>query len=60
MVPVTTIDFDSIKECKEFMEKYENVVGYNIYGMSNYIHQYITRRFPKDIKLDRDKINVNH
>jgi DNA polymerase elongation subunit (family B) len=56
--PVTTIDFDSMKECKEFMEKYENVVGYNIYGMSNYIHQYITRRFPKDIKFDRDKINV--
>ena len=56
--PITTIDFDSMKECKAFMEKYESVVGYNIYGMSNYIHQYITRKFPKDIKFDRDKINV--
>ena len=56
---VAPITFDSMRETKEWLQTYDGVSNFNIYGSTNYIHQYITDKFPKDIEFDRDKINVS-
>ena len=52
------VQMDSMREAKQWLEKYKGVQGMNIYGSQNYIHQYITSKFPRNIEFDRDKINV--
>ena len=53
------VEFDSMRESKQWLEQYRDVRGLKIYGHANYIHQYITQRYPGDIQWDRDKINVS-
>lgn len=56
--PIGPVKMDNMREGKEWLEKYKDVSGFNIYGNPNYIHQYITEKFPGDIKFERDQINV--
>ena len=52
------VEFDSMKESRDWLEQYQHVTGFEVYGTNNYLHQYVTRKFPKDIRFDRDRINV--
>ena len=56
--PVQPVTLDSMKDARDFINKYEGVDNFPIYGTTNYVTQYITDRFPGDVKFDRDKINV--
>ena len=55
---VEPMKFDNMRESKEFIEKYKDVSNFTVYGNTNYIHQYITETFPKDITFDPKLINV--
>tara|TARA_B100000902_G_C27309945_1_gene917785 strand:- start:237 stop:2804 length:2568 start_codon:yes stop_codon:yes gene_type:complete len=57
---IGSVQLDSMREAKQWLAKYENVQGFNIYGATNYIHQYITSKFPKEIEFERDTINVTN
>lgn len=57
-VDVDSIQFDSMRDAKEYIDLYKDVTGYRIYGTRNYIHQYISEKFPRDIQFDRDVVNV--
>jgi DNA polymerase elongation subunit (family B) len=57
-VTVGPVKFDTMREAKEYIDLYRDVNGYKIYGNRNYIQQYITEKFPRDIEFDRDVINV--
>ena len=57
---VAPVQFESMREAKNWLAKYDDVKGFNVYGATNYIHQYITSKFPRDIEFDRDKINVTN
>ena len=49
----------NIAECKEFIEKYSGVEGFEIYGNDRYICQYISERYPEEeIKFDITKIKL--
>jgi len=49
----------NIAECKEFIEKYSGVEGFDIYGNDRYICQYISERYPEEeIKFDITKIKL--
>jgi len=52
------VEFESMREASDWLKQYEDVHGFNVYGSTNFIHQYITNKFPRDINFDRDKINV--
>ena len=52
------VEFNSMRESKQWLEQYSDVGSFKIYGHSNYIHQYITQRYPGEILWERDKINV--
>jgi len=56
---VNPIQFESMKESRSWLEQNKEVVGRRIYGNPNYIHQYVTSKFPNEIKFKRDLINVS-
>lgn len=48
----------SIRECKDFIEKYKEVSGFEIYGMTNWVTQYISEEYPNNIKLKMNHTRV--
>jgi DNA polymerase elongation subunit (family B) len=48
----------SIKECKEFVERYKDVSGFGIYGLNQYDYQYIADRYPGEIIADTSLIKI--
>jgi len=48
-----------VSDCKEFLQKYNGVEGFDIYGNERYIYQYISDKYPQDhIEFDISKINL--
>lgn len=57
---VDPIQFSSMREAKEFMEKYEDIENFKIYGNTNYVAQFIAESFPGEIQFDRNKIRIHN
>lgn len=47
-----------VKEAREFVKKYEDVQGFDIYGNTNYVCQYISDTYDYDINWDVDQIRT--
>jgi len=56
--PVQPQTFDTMRDAKQFIDRYDNIDNFPIYGTTNYITQYITEHFPSNVNFDRDLINV--
>ena len=50
----------TIRECRDFVEKYKDVQGFEIYGNQKYEYQYIAEYYPEHIDWDLDHINVTY
>ena len=48
----------TVKETREFVKRYENVDGFDIYGNTNYVCQYISDTYESDIRFDMENIRV--
>lgn len=57
---VDAVKFDSMRDAKEFIEKYDSIENFTVYGNTNYIAQYIAEEFPGEIQFDRNKIRVHN
>ena len=55
---VGPVQFDSMGDARDFMKQYEDVVGFKFWGNTNYIHQFITSKFPGEVKFNRSMVNV--
>ncbi len=56
---VEAINPGTVKDCREFYKKYDEVDGFEIYGNDRYIYQYISEKYPEDeIKFDIGKIKL--
>ncbi len=56
---VEPIEPGSVRECRDFIKKYEGVEGFKIYGNTGYIYQYISNKYPEDqIIFDSDKVKL--
>jgi DNA polymerase elongation subunit (family B) len=48
-----------VRDCREFINKYENVQGFKVYGNDRYIYQYISDKYSEEeIKFDISKIKL--
>ena len=57
--PVEPIKPGTVRECREFYKKYEDVDGFSVYGNDRYIYQYISEKYPQDeIKFDISQIKL--
>jgi DNA polymerase elongation subunit (family B) len=50
--------FATIKEAKEFSQKYSGVSGFEFYGMNQFVYPFINDTWAGEIAYDRDMINV--
>ena len=55
---VGPVDFKTMRECRQWLDQYRDVNGFDIYGNPNMIQQFIAHKFPRDIEFNRDIINV--
>lgn len=55
---VHPVHFDTMREATEFVKKYDAVDNFPIYGMTNYVTQFITDRFKGSPDVQKDKINI--
>jgi DNA polymerase elongation subunit (family B) len=46
----------SIKDTKEFLERYKNVDGFDVYGNTNFAYQYLSDNYPSEILFNKDLI----
>ena len=56
---VEPINPGTVRDCREFYKKYEDVENFKIYGNDRYIYQYISQKYPEDeVKFDISKIKL--
>tara|TARA_B110000977_G_scaffold137608_1_gene174791 strand:+ start:3211 stop:5724 length:2514 start_codon:yes stop_codon:yes gene_type:complete len=56
--PLAPMNFGSMKEAMDFRDKYKDLESFKIYGNTNFIAQFVTERFPNDIKFKKEHVNV--
>lgn len=56
--PVDKVSFDSIKDARDFVDKYRDIANFSIYGMSNWKYAYISDKFEKEVKFNANLIRV--
>jgi len=52
------IKFDSIRECRDFVRKYEEVDNFKFYGNTRYEYAFIADEFKGMVEWDQSKINI--
>lgn len=56
---VQSIQPGSVRDCREFIKTHDNVEGFEIYGNTRYIYQYISEKYPEDhIEFDLKKMKL--
>ena len=56
---VAPIKPGSVRDCRDFYKKYEEVDEFKIYGNERYIYQYISDKYPEaEIKFDIGKVRL--
>jgi len=49
----------TVRDCREFYKKYEDIDGFKIHGNDRYVSQYISEKYPeKEIKFDITKLKL--
>jgi len=57
---VESVQPGTVRECRDFIKKYEGVDNFKIYGNTGYIYQYISEMYPEEeIKFDTNKIKIS-
>ena len=55
---VKPIQFDSPREAREFIGKYEDVHGVEVHGYERFVYQFISDQFPGEIEYDMSQMNI--
>ena len=56
---VESVEPGSVRDCREFIKKYDGVENFKIYGNDRYIYQYISEKYPEEeIKFDTSQIKI--
>jgi DNA polymerase elongation subunit (family B) len=57
---VQSIEPGTVRDCREFIKRYDGVDNFKIYGNDRYIYQYISEKYPEEeIKFDTNKIKIS-
>ena len=56
---VESVDPGTVRDCREFIKRYDGVENFKIYGNDRYIYQYISEKYPEEeIRFDVSKIKI--
>ena len=56
--PVHPVKQDSIRLSREFVDRYKGVEGFEVFGQTQYVYQFISEYWPNTIKYDPELIKV--
>ena len=57
---VQSVEPGTVRECRDFIKRYDGVDNFKIYGNDRYIYQYISEKYPEEeIKFDTSKIKIS-
>lgn len=56
--PVEPIRFDSIKEARDFVDRYSDVENFEVFGLTHWLYTYIYDVFQGDIDYDPNLLNI--
>ena len=56
--PLEEIKFESIRECRDFIRRYDEVDNFKIYGNTRYEYTFIADEFKGMVEWDQAKINI--
>jgi DNA polymerase elongation subunit (family B) len=56
--PVDKVDFDCIRDAREFFKQYESVSNFTIYGNNRYEYAFISDAFQEDIEWDISQLCI--
>ena len=57
---VESIEPGTVRDCRDFIKKYDGVENFKIYGNDRYIYQYISEMYPEEeIKFDTSKVKIS-
>ena len=49
----------AVRDCREFIKKYNDVENFNVYGNERFIYQYISDKYPEtELKFDIEQIKL--
>jgi len=57
-VSLDSMQFDSMREAKDFINRYEDVSNFKVYGLPRFIYAYLNEEYPEEVVYDRDLIKV--
>jgi DNA polymerase elongation subunit (family B) len=57
-VPVDRVDFDSVYDARDFIKRYKEVDGFDVYGLTNFTYTFIHDHYPGVIDYDPNEISV--
>jgi len=55
---VSKVEFNSIYDCRDFIKKYQDVTGFQLYGHTNFIYPFINEWYGKEIEYVSQYINI--
>jgi len=56
---VESVEPGTVRDCRDFIKKYNEVENFNIYGNERFIYQYISEKYPEvEVKFDIEQIKL--
>jgi DNA polymerase elongation subunit (family B) len=57
-VNVRRVKFDTLYECREFLDQYRDLEDTPIYGNTDFVTQYLMETYPSEVEYDLSKIKI--
>jgi len=56
---VESVEPGTVRDCRDFIKKYNEIENFNIYGNERFIYQYISEKYPEvEVKFDIEQIKL--
>ena len=55
---VDKVEFYSIKEARDFIQTYDDVSGFEVYGMDKFVYTFLNDHYSGEVQYDKDAIRV--
>ena len=52
------VRFESVREARQFVDKYKEVPNFEVHGYDRYLYQFISKEFPDEVDYDFKKLNI--
>ena len=52
------VRFESVREARQFVEKYKEVPNFEVHGYDRYLYQFISKEFPDEVDYDFKGMNI--